>query len=67
MPPGSVISCPRFETQYVVTEYGVASLKNKSTWEIAEALIDIAHPDFREELIKAAEKQGIWCNTSKLL
>lgn len=67
MPPGSIISCPRFETQYVVTEYGVASLKNKSTWEIAEALIDIAHPDFREELIKAAEKQGIWCNTSKLL
>ncbi len=67
MPPGGIVSCPRYETQYVVTEYGVASLKNKSTWEIAEALVNIAHPDFREELIRAAEKQGIWRNTSKLL
>ncbi len=67
MPPGGIISCPRYETQYVVTEYGVANLKNKSTYEIAESLINIAHPDFREELIKNAEKQGIWKNTSKLL
>ncbi len=41
-------------------------LKGKSTWERAEALINIAHPDFRDELIKEAEKMGIWCRTSKV-
>ena len=65
--PGSIITCPRYSTQYIVTEYGIANVKNKSTWEIAEQIISIAHPDFREDLIKSAEKQGIWCNTSKLL
>lgn len=42
-------------------------LKGLNTWERAEALINIAHPDFREDLIKQAEHQGIWKNTSKLL
>jgi acyl-CoA hydrolase len=41
-------------------------LKGKSTWERAEALINIAHPDFREDLIKQAEKMGIWTKTSKI-
>jgi acyl-CoA hydrolase len=67
LPPGGIVSCPRYATHYVVTEYGVALLKNKSTWERAEALINIAHPDFREDLIKQAEAQGIWKNSSKLL
>ncbi|GAK00666.1 4-hydroxybutyrate coenzyme A transferase [Geomicrobium sp. JCM 19055] len=38
------------DVHYVVTEYGIASLFGKSTSERAEALIDIAHPDFREAL-----------------
>lgn len=67
MPPGSQVTSPRYATHYVVTEYGIACVKNKSTWEIAESIINIAHPDFREDLIKSAEKQGIWCNSSKLL
>lgn len=67
MPPGGIVSCPRYAPQYIVTEYGIAMLKGLNTWERAEALINIAHPDFREDLIKDAEKQGIWCNTSKLL
>lgn len=50
LPPGSVVTTPRTWVQYVVTEYGVADLKYKSTLERARALIAIAHPDFREEL-----------------
>ena len=66
LPAGSVITTPRSAVQYIVTEYGAALLKGKSTWQRAEALINIAHPDFREELIKDAEKMGIWTKTSKV-
>lgn len=58
--PGSIVTLPRAFTHYVVTEYGMVSLKGKSTWERAEALISIAHPDFRDELIYEAEKMKIW-------
>ena len=64
--PGSIVTTPRMSTHYIVTEYGAANLKGKSTWERAEKLINIAHPDFRDELIKDAEKMGIWTKTSKL-
>jgi acyl-CoA hydrolase len=46
--------------QYVATEYGVVQLKGQSTWERAEALISIAHPDFQEELIQEANRMKIW-------
>lgn len=65
--PGSIVTTPRMATNYIVTEYGAADLKGKSTWERAELLINIAHPKFRDELIKEAEKMGIWKHTSKLL
>ena len=55
-----ICTVPRSWTFYVVTEYGAVCLKGKSTWEIAEAIISIAHPDFRENLIKEAESRGIW-------
>lgn len=57
---GSVVTLPRTSVQYVVTEYGIADLKGKSTWERAKALIEIAHPDFRDDLMNAAEEQNIW-------
>ncbi len=66
LPAGTVITTPRSAVHYIVTEYGAAMLKGKSTWERAEALINIAHPDFREELIQQAEKMGIWTKTSKI-
>jgi acyl-CoA hydrolase len=66
LPLGSIVTTPRAAVHYVVTEYGAAELKGKSTWKRAEALINIAHPDFRDELIKDAEKMGIWTNTSRL-
>ena len=65
--PGSIVTTPRMATNYIVTEYGAADLKGKTTWERAELLIGIAHPDFRDDLIKEAERRGIWKNTSKLL
>ena len=53
---GSIVTDTRSNAHYIVTEYGMANLKGKSTWERAEALINIAHPDFRDQLIKDAEK-----------
>ena len=44
----------RNDVDYIVTEYGIAHLKGKSLRERAKALIEIAHPDFREELTKKA-------------
>ena len=63
--PGTIVTLPRTAVHYVVTEYGKACLKGKSTWQRAEALIEIAHPDFREELIMESEKMGIWRQANK--
>src|SRR3990167_4621394 len=49
---------PRADTQYVVTEYGVVNLQGKSTTERAMALIQIAHPDFRDQLFQQAKEMG---------
>ena len=62
---GDIITTPRSQAYYVVTEYGAANLAGRSTWERAEAMIGLAHPDFREELIRAAEQQRIWLPSNK--
>ncbi len=63
--PGSIVTDTRPQTMYVVTEYGMVCLKGLSAWERAEALISIAHPDFRDQLIADAENQKIWRRTNK--
>lgn len=63
--PGGIVTCTRANTHYVVTEYGIVNLKGTSTWQRAEKLISIAHPDFRDELIAEAEKMKIWCPSNK--
>ena len=62
---GDIITTPRTQAPNIVTEYGIASLPGKTTWQRAEALIAIAHPDFREGLIASAEKQKIWRQSNK--
>ena len=62
---GDIITTPRTVAPVLVTEYGTANLIGKTTWERAEAIINIAHPDFRDELIAAAEAQKIWRNSNR--
>jgi len=62
---GDVVTDPRSLAFYIVTEYGGVNLLGCTSWERAERLISIAHPDFRDELIAAAEKQGIWIRSNK--
>jgi butyryl-CoA:acetate CoA-transferase len=64
--PGAVVTVPRSINFYVITEYGIAMLKGKSTWQRAEALINIAHPDLRDELIREAERMRIWVRSNKV-
>lgn len=54
IPEGSTVSAPRTMIQYVATEFGIAKLSGLSLRERAEAMISIAHPDFREELSRYA-------------
>jgi len=56
---GAGIVTTRADVHYVATEYGIAALHGKSLRERAEALIRIAHPDFREELARAARKRNL--------
>ncbi|MDQ0508746.1 butyryl-CoA:acetate CoA-transferase [Peptoniphilus ivorii] len=62
---GSAITVARPNTHYIVTEYGIFNCKGRTTWERAEGLIELAHPDFRDELIKNAEEMGIWRASNK--
>lgn len=66
MPPGAIVTDPRTLPMFIVTEYGKVNLMGKSVWQRAEQLISIAHPDFRDELVKAAQKQNIWTRTNKM-
>jgi acyl-CoA hydrolase len=54
--PGAGVVTSRGLVRYVVTEYGVAYLHGKSIRERAKALINIAHPQFREGLYEYCEK-----------
>jgi len=63
--PGSVVTDTRANVHWFVTEYGKVNLKGLSTWQRAEALISIAHPDFRDPLIAEAEKLHIWKRSNK--
>ena len=63
--PGSIVTDTRANVHYLVTEYGMVNLKGLSSWQRAEAIISIAHPQFRDELIASAEKMNIWKRSNK--
>ena len=62
---GDIVTDPRSQAYYIVTEYGAVNLAGRSTWERAEMLVSIAHPDFRDSLIAAAEEQKIWRKSNR--
>ena len=64
-PEGTAVTIPRQMVDYIVTEYGAARMTACPTWMRAEKLIQIAHPDFRDELIHEAEKMKIWRRSNK--
>ena len=51
---GNIVTTPRSDVMYVVTEFGMVNLKGRSVAERAKALIGLAHPDFREDLERQA-------------
>ena len=57
--PGTAVSVLRSEVHWVVTEYGARNLRGMTIRERARTLIEIAHPDFREELTDAARARHL--------
>ena len=56
---GDIVTVPRTDVSYVVTEFGLVNLRGKSTWQRVQLLISIAHPDFRDELYHEAKNLGL--------
>jgi acyl-CoA hydrolase len=57
---GAIVSLSRNDVDYVVTEYGIVSLRGTSVRERVKRLISIAHPDFREKLQFEADQLMLW-------
>ena len=55
-----MVSISRNIVDYVVTEYGIAKLKDRTIRQRVDALIQIAHPDFRADLRKQADELMLW-------
>ncbi|MEQ8174045.1 MAG: acetyl-CoA hydrolase/transferase C-terminal domain-containing protein [Syntrophomonadaceae bacterium] len=64
--PGTIVTVPRSFNYFVVTEYGMFNCQGKTTWERAEGIINLAHPQFRDQLIEQAQKLKIWRKSNKI-
>lgn len=63
---GTITTVPRQMVHMIVTEYGWESMKGASTWARAEKMINLAHPQFRDELIREAQAMKIWRRSNKI-
>jgi itaconate CoA-transferase len=57
--PGAVVTTSRMDVEYLVTEYGITNLKGQSVRERALSIIDLAHPRFRDDLLRAAQQHRL--------
>jgi acyl-CoA hydrolase len=57
--PGNIVTAPRSDMMFVVTEFGLVNLKGRSVPERARAMISLAHPDFRDDLEREARTNGL--------
>lgn len=57
--PGALVTTGRSDVDMIVTEYGIAKIRGRTISERAKALISIAHPDFRDELLFEAKKMNL--------
>ena len=64
--PGSVVTVPRTLVHYIATEWGVVNMKMRSAWGRAEQMINLAHPYFRDDLLKSAKELGLWSRTNRI-
>ena len=58
-PAGTAVTTPRSEVQYVATEYGCVNLKKLNMSDRVRAMISLAHPDFRDQLMDEAREHGM--------
>lgn len=65
LPQGTAVTAPRSQIHQIITEWGCVNLAGRSLWERAEAIVSIAHPDFRDGLIREAERMGVWRKRSR--
>lgn len=65
--PGSIVTDTRANVHYFVTEYGMVNLKGLPTWQKCESLISVAHPDFRDELIKRQKNEYMETQQQKII
>ena len=66
LPLGAAVTVPRTMVNWIVTEYGKVNVKALSVWERTEAVINLAHPDFRDGLIREATHMKLWNPTNKI-
>ncbi len=62
---GTTTTVTRHMVDFVVTEYGCKKIRGQNDWQIAENLIELSHPQFRDDLINEANELKIWTRTAK--
>ncbi len=65
-PRGTTTTVTRHMVDYIVTEYGCKKMRGQNDWQVAENLIELAHPQFRDDLIREASENNIWTRSAKL-